>query len=199
MRWVKPVHGRRWPARIGCLGRRSGGLPGPWLRRCRPSRHPPRCWASTRPALGGFVGTSNPTGGGCWSSRGRVASSTSPALKGCSGRSTGAPAPQSRAGWLPVARPGGRRCGWWPSTRRRPMPQRCWLPQAAVAVDQFHLVLAANPAVTKVRQRVTREHLGRRGRRTDPAWVNRRHLLRAGERSATSQLDSLRPATRPLR
>jgi len=79
------------------------------------------------------------------------------------------------------------------------MPQRCWLPQAAVAVDQFHLVLAANPAVTKVRQRVTREHLGRRGRRTDPAWVNRRHLLRAGERSATSQLDSLRPATRPLR
>jgi transposase len=50
------------------------------------------------------------------------------------------------------------------------------LPQAAIAVDHFHLVLAANRAVTKVRQRVTREYLGRRGRRTDPAWVNRRHL-----------------------
>jgi transposase len=56
------------------------------------------------------------------------------------------------------------------------------LPHARVAVDHFHLVLLANQAVTAVRQRVTREHTGRRGRRTDPVWVNRRLLLRAGER-----------------
>ena len=59
---------------------------------------------------------------------------------------------------------------------------RQMLPHAAIAVDHFHLVLAANRAVTKVRQRVTREYTGRRGRRTDPAWVNRRHLLRGRER-----------------
>jgi transposase len=58
---------------------------------------------------------------------------------------------------------------------------RALLPQARLAVDHFHLVLAANRAVTRVRQRVTREYLGRRGRRIDPVWVNRRHLLRARE------------------
>jgi transposase len=36
--------------------------------------------------------------------------------------------------------------------------------------------------VTAVRQRVTRELLHRRGRASDPAWVNRRLLLRARER-----------------
>lgn len=56
------------------------------------------------------------------------------------------------------------------------------LPHARIAVDHFHLVLAANRAVTTVRQRVTRAYLGRRGRRIDPVWVNRRHLLRARER-----------------
>ena len=56
------------------------------------------------------------------------------------------------------------------------------LPHARIAVDHFHLVLAANRAVTTVRQRVTRAYLGRRGRRVDPVWVNRRYLLRARER-----------------
>jgi transposase len=42
------------------------------------------------------------------------------------------------------------------------------LPHARIAVDHFHLVLAANRAVTTVRQRVTRTYLGRRGRRRDP-------------------------------
>jgi transposase len=55
------------------------------------------------------------------------------------------------------------------------------LPHARVTVDHFHLVLLANQAVTAVRQRVTREYTGRRGRRIDPVWVNRRLLLRAGE------------------
>lgn len=54
-----------------------------------------------------------------------------------------------------------------------------------------HLVLAANRAVTAVRQRVTREFLGRRGRRTDPVWVNRRHLLRARERLSNKRFATM--------
>lgn len=56
------------------------------------------------------------------------------------------------------------------------------LPAATVVVDHFHLVALANQAVTRVRQRVTRDQLGRRGRKKDPAWANRRLLLRARER-----------------
>jgi transposase len=58
---------------------------------------------------------------------------------------------------------------------------RAELPDAVLAVDHFHLVMLANKAVTAVRQRVTRELLGRRGRKLDPAWANRRLLLRARE------------------
>ena len=36
--------------------------------------------------------------------------------------------------------------------------------------------------LTQVRQRVTRESQGRRGRKTDPAWTSRRRLLTAHER-----------------
>ena len=56
------------------------------------------------------------------------------------------------------------------------------LPQARIVADHFHLVRLANDALTRVRQRVTRERLGRRGRRSDPAWANRRRLLRGRER-----------------
>jgi len=59
---------------------------------------------------------------------------------------------------------------------------RAALPDAAVAVDHFHLVMLANKAVTAVRQRVTRDLLDRRGRKTDPTWANRRLLLRGRER-----------------
>ena len=55
------------------------------------------------------------------------------------------------------------------------------LPAAAIAVDHFHLILLANKAVTAVRQRVTRDLLGRRGRTVDPTWANRRLLLRGRE------------------
>src|SRR4051812_10192009 len=57
---------------------------------------------------------------------------------------------------------------------------RTHLPHAAVSVDAFHLVQLGNDVVTHVRQRVTRQGKGRRGRLVDPAWVNRRLLLRAG-------------------
>jgi len=56
------------------------------------------------------------------------------------------------------------------------------LPHATIVADHFHLVRLANEMVTDVRQRVAREQLGRRGRKADPAWANRRLLLRAGDR-----------------
>jgi transposase len=65
------------------------------------------------------------------------------------------------------------------------------LPHARIAVDHLHLVLAANRAVTTVRQRVTRTYLGRRGRRRDPVWVNRRHLLRARERLSSKRFTQM--------
>ncbi|WP_223199550.1 ISL3 family transposase [Solihabitans fulvus] len=65
---------------------------------------------------------------------------------------------------------------------------RAALPDAAIAVDHFHLIMLANKAVTAVRQRVTRDLLGRRGRKIDPAWANRRLLLRGRERLSQAAL-----------
>jgi transposase len=48
-------------------------------------------------------------------------------------------------------------------------------------VDAFHLVKAANDALTAVRQRLARGHKGRRGRLVDPAWANRRLLLHGAD------------------
>ena len=56
------------------------------------------------------------------------------------------------------------------------------LPHAVIVVDHFHLVRLANQAVTRVRQRVTRQVFGRRGTTRDPAWANRRRLLHGRER-----------------
>lgn len=56
------------------------------------------------------------------------------------------------------------------------------LPNAEISVDHFHLVQLANDTVSKVRRRVTFDALGRRGRKNDPAWANRRRLLKARER-----------------
>jgi transposase len=53
---------------------------------------------------------------------------------------------------------------------------RLLLPHARIAVDHFHLVLAANRAVTTMRQRVTRTYLGRRGRRRDTHQLIAGHL-----------------------
>jgi transposase len=56
------------------------------------------------------------------------------------------------------------------------------LPNATLVVDHFHLVKLANDAVTAVRRRVIWEQKGRRGRKIDPAWANRRRLLTGRER-----------------
>jgi transposase len=65
---------------------------------------------------------------------------------------------------------------------------RAALPDAQVAVDHFHLIMLANKMVTAVRQRVTRDLLDRRGRKTDPTWANRRLLLRGRERLSPAAL-----------
>ncbi|MCF6744970.1 ISL3 family transposase [Blastococcus sp. KM273128] len=70
------------------------------------------------------------------------------------------------------------------------------LPHAAVSVDPFHLVKLANDVVTEVRQRVVREHKGRRGRGTDPAWTNRRLLVRAGDTLSPRALARLKATLR---
>ncbi|MGO4612385.1 transposase, partial [Variovorax sp. 2RAF20] len=46
--------------------------------------------------------------------------------------------------------------------------------------------------LTEVRQRLTQETKGRRGRTTDPVWANRRLLLRAGETLSDRGNDRLR-------
>jgi len=56
------------------------------------------------------------------------------------------------------------------------------LPNAELVVDHFHLVKLANDALTAVRRRVTFDTHGRRGRKQDPEWANRRRLLTARER-----------------
>ena len=65
---------------------------------------------------------------------------------------------------------------------------RAVLPDAQVAVDHFHLIMITNKTVTAVRQRVTRDLLDRRGRKTDPTWANRRLLLRGRERLSPAAL-----------
>ena len=64
---------------------------------------------------------------------------------------------------------------------------RAALPHAKLAVDKWHLVALANTMVTEVRQRTTRDQLGRRGRNGDPAWVNRKLLLTGVEHLSTKQ------------
>jgi transposase len=70
------------------------------------------------------------------------------------------------------------------------------LPHAAISVDAFHLVKLAGDMVTGVRQRVIREQKGRRGRLEDPAWVNRRLLLRAADTLSHRALARLRATLR---
>jgi transposase len=70
------------------------------------------------------------------------------------------------------------------------------LPAAAISVDAFHLVKLANDTLTAVRQRVTRDTKGRRGRGVDPAWTNRRLLLRAGNTLSLGGLARLRATLR---
>jgi transposase len=64
---------------------------------------------------------------------------------------------------------------------------RAALPDAKIAVDKWHLVALANQMLTQVRQRVTRDLLGRRGTVADPVWMNRRLLLTGAEHLSPRQ------------
>lgn len=65
------------------------------------------------------------------------------------------------------------------------------LPHAQLVVDRFHLVKKANEMVDAVRRRVTQAQRGRRGRKSDVEWINRRRLLRASERLTDEQRRTL--------
>jgi transposase len=68
---------------------------------------------------------------------------------------------------------------------------RAALPGVKIAVDKWHLVALANAMVTEVRQRVTRDLLGRRGTVAEPIWVNRRLLLTGAEHLSAKQWNRL--------
>jgi transposase len=68
---------------------------------------------------------------------------------------------------------------------------RLGLPHAIVIADRFHLVKKANDMVDAVRRRVTWTQRGRRGRKIDVEWINRRRLLRAAERLTAAQRATL--------
>ena len=94
--------------------------------------------------------------------------------------------------WLAARAPGWRErvevVAIVPREREVPPPSAAFrkalrehLPAAAVSVDTFHLVALANQMVTDVRRRLVRDRHQRRGRGTDPAWANRRLLLRGAD------------------
>ena len=65
------------------------------------------------------------------------------------------------------------------------------LPDAVVIADRFHVVKKANDMVDAVRRRVTWAQRGRRGRKVDVEWINRRRLLRGAERLTDAQRTTL--------
>ena len=65
------------------------------------------------------------------------------------------------------------------------------LPHAKLIADRFHLVKKANEMLDAVRRRVTWTQRGRRGRKADVEWINRRRLLRGAERLTEDQRTTL--------
>ena len=73
---------------------------------------------------------------------------------------------------------------------------RTEFPRVAVSVDHFHLVQLANDMVTAVRQRLSQQTKGRRGRTVDPSWSHRHLLLRAGDTLSVAGLARLKATFR---
>lgn len=61
------------------------------------------------------------------------------------------------------------------------------LPTAQLVVDHWHLHRLANLMLTRVRQRVTLQVHGHRGRKTNDAWAYRQLLVRDGRALSTKQ------------
>ncbi len=66
------------------------------------------------------------------------------------------------------------------------------LPHATLVVDHWHLHRLANLMLTQVRQRVTQQVHGHRGRRTNDSWAYRRLLLRGARHLSDKQWRRLR-------
>jgi transposase len=69
---------------------------------------------------------------------------------------------------------------------------RTLLPNATLVVDHWHLHRLANAMVTEVRQRVTHQRHGHRGRKRNDVWAYRRLLLRSGTELSARQWRRLR-------
>jgi transposase len=65
------------------------------------------------------------------------------------------------------------------------------LPAATIVVDHFHVVQLANKALCEVRRRLTFQHRGRRGRKTDPEWIARNRLTRNWEDLTDEQVTTM--------
>ncbi len=61
------------------------------------------------------------------------------------------------------------------------------LPSATLVVDHWHLHRLANLMVTQVRQRVTQQVHGHRGRKSNDSWAYRRLLLRGARHLSDKQ------------
>jgi transposase len=66
------------------------------------------------------------------------------------------------------------------------------LPSATLVVDHWHLHRLANLMLTQVRQRVTQQVHGHRGRKTNDSWAYRRLLLRGARHLSDKQWRRLR-------
>lgn len=66
-----------------------------------------------------------------------------------------------------------------------------WLPRTAVSVDHFYLTQCANQALTEVRQVLSHQVWGSRGRAVDPACAHRMLLLRADDALPEQELARL--------
>lgn len=69
---------------------------------------------------------------------------------------------------------------------------RALLPNATLVVDHWHLHRLANLMVTQVRQRVTQQVHGHRGRANQDVWAYRRLLLRSGRSLSDRQWNRLK-------
>ena len=162
------------------LGRGPGGGDGLARPRPGPGRTPRRAGAaSPRPAARARASSATPAA----SQASRTATSRSRATWRCTAaRPVLVGLGQQRG--APVVGPGHQRipvgCQVGPLGRGGPRAATAPRAWSKVAVDHYYLVALANQALTWVRQRVTREQLGHRGRKTDPAGQPQAAAARPG-------------------
>src|SRR5690606_19241259 len=86
-------------------------------------------------------------------------------------------------------------CGQRPPSSKEPRPFPDGATGWGISVSRTgEIHLSANQMVTEVRQRVTRERLGRRGTTAERTWTHRQLLLTGYEHLSTKQVARLRAA-----